>query len=395
MFYRMYGLVGPAAVNSVAAFSVLTLQSNRTGASKPSACEQSQKITPVRIMTFNVQFYVQFSRVLSELNQLQIRYGPFKHKGFIQSLDGNSLDELTKEGVDLEAYKTKPAIKSNFEAICMFMKSHRPDVLAVQEGIKGMDITAEKGPMPPSDAGYNLQTVISADGQTCKIPRGGTMVNQIALNVANPALAAVSSWQIKTKAGSDTDEEDVARCAAGLRVNISGQPLDIVSTHLTGGRYDDRRWRQYRTQRLDEVCHIIDSKFDPDVPMMILGDFNAPSTQEEVNEEYGRILGVASDEDMAVYKEYMVGVHAKLRELGWKPAYSKNDLSIPSSAFGATVDWVFLSPNWPESLKVVGVHVVDVIHASEASWASYPAGGSLKLSLSDHNPVVLDIHLCQ
>lgn len=188
---------------------------------------------------------------------------------------------------------------------------------------------------------------------------------------------------------------DCARCAAGLRINISGQPLDIVSTHLTGGRYDDEQWRRFRTQRADEVLRIINNKFDADVPMVILGDFNAPSTEAEVSEDYGRTLGAASEQDMLGFKEYMVGVHARLQELGWKPAYSKSDLSIPSSVFGATVDWVYLSPNWPESLEIVGVHAVDVIHASDEAWASYPAGSSLKLSLSDHNPVVVDMQLRQ
>jgi len=377
-----------AACSSATCFAVPVL-SARKAPPEPCACAEKQKSTSVRIMTFNVQFYIQFSRVLAELGKFKIRYGPFSHAGLVKSLDGAALEELANKH-DLDSFKNRPAVKGNFDAICEFMQAHRPDIVAIQEGIKGMDIFVED----TSDAaGYRLQASASADGQTCRIPKGGTMVNQVLLNVANPSLAKVSSWQLQTKPQNFELDGDCARCAAGLRVSIRGQLLDIVSIHLTGGRYDDKHWKMFRSQRWDEIRRVIDSKFDPEVPMLILGDFNAQSTEGEVNEGYGRSLGATSDAEMAIFKEYMVGVHKKLQELGWKPAYTKSDLPIPSSVFGGTVDWVYKSPNWPDSLHIVGVDVLDVIHASDAPWASYPAGGSLKLSLSDHNPVVFDIEL--
>eukprot|EP00930_Biecheleria_cincta_P017493 TRINITY_DN13896_c0_g1_i2.p1 TRINITY_DN13896_c0_g1~~TRINITY_DN13896_c0_g1_i2.p1 ORF type:complete len:402 (+),score=55.17 TRINITY_DN13896_c0_g1_i2:54-1208(+) len=376
---RLVSSWSSAALSAAAGLSIRAVQceGNCADAERPKLHKVVQEKQPgvIRIMSFNVKFYSQFSCVLAELGNMQIKYGPFSHTGLIQSQEGF-------KDFDQDNHGRLPVIQGNFDAVCKFLQSQRPDVVAIQEGVKDMDISVK-------DIGYSLQTLSSAFD-----PKNPSVIlaNQVLLNTENPLIEVVDSWHLMTKVGGN-GPEDESRFAAGLRVYVAGQPLDIVSTHLTGGRFDDKKWRQYRTQRLKEISCVIEHKFDPTVPMIILGDFNAPSTAAEVSHGYGRALGATSDDDLEMFTEYMIGVHGKLQQLGWKPAYTKDDLSIPTSVFGGTVDWVYTSPNWPESIRLVGIDVLDVVHASSEPWASYPAGSSLKLSLSDHNAVVLDFQI--
>jgi hypothetical protein len=96
---------------------------------------------------------------------------------------------------------------------------------------------------------------------------------------------------------------------------------------------------------------------------------------------------------LVIFKDYMVGVHRKLKEIGWRQVYTKDDLALPTSVFGSSVDWAYASPNWPTSLSIRKPHVIDVIHAADESWASCSDASGLKLSLSDHNPVMMDIRI--
>ena len=352
------------------------------------------------IMTFNVQFYIQFCRVLKELEQLQIDYGPHKRSGLIKSQHGMSLPEIIKQwrqhgDQGFEKYKALPCVQANFRGICELMAQVQPDIVAVQEGRNGLDLRAEA-------PGFSLETVVSADApslqlDTQSIAAAGAVTNQLLLNKANSMITLRESWQLLTKTGGPKDlktgHPDVPRFAAGVRVEVKGQLLDVVCMHLTGGRVDDMRWKQLRDQRFKENEYVISSKFQPTVPMLIMGDFNAPSTPEEVSSEHARSLGAVTDEDISCFKQYMVGVHDELVNIGWKPAYKKNDLPIHTSVFGSSVDWVYVSPNWPDNWAIGKPRVIDVIHASNESWASYPGGNGLQMSLSDHNPVTVDIEI--
>lgn len=377
---------------------LVTGRGNRSSASEAGAPQgQAQSI---RVMTFNVQFYAQMSRVLAELEKLEISYGPFKHSGLARSSQGRSLQDLAAElpplssgDAGFEAYKALPVVKGNFRAITEFLRAYAPDLVALQEGNKGMDIVA-------TGENYDLQVVATAEAER-HFATKGVLVNQVLLNRGNPQLKLGDTWSLTTKAGgangapefadSLEGDRDVPRAAAGVRVHLGSRSLDFVSIHLTGGRFDDRHWKQYRQQRFQEIQRVIDEKFDSDVPMLLLGDFNAPSTPEEVDDGYGRALGADNAEELEIFKEYMVGVHEELKARGWTPAYTKDDLPRPTSVFGSSVDWVYASPNWPQSWKIGTPSVPDVVHASSESWAEYPAGSGTKLSLSDHNPVILDI----
>eukprot|EP00617_Octactis_speculum_P002686 CAMPEP_0185788872 /NCGR_PEP_ID=MMETSP1174-20130828/148196_1 /TAXON_ID=35687 /ORGANISM="Dictyocha speculum, Strain CCMP1381" /LENGTH=277 /DNA_ID=CAMNT_0028482759 /DNA_START=99 /DNA_END=932 /DNA_ORIENTATION=- len=274
------------------------------------------------------------------------------------------------------------------------MAQVQPDIVAVQEGRNGLDIRAEA-------SGYLLETVASADAPSLQlddksIAAAGAVTNQLLLNQANNSLQLCGSWTLLTnqnRVGHESPKSklvplDVPRFAVGVRVQVQGQQLDVVCTHLTGGRVDDMRWMELRDQRFKEMQCIINERYHPRIPMVILGDFNAP---KEVSKEHAESLGATTDEDMVHFNHYMVGVHDELEKIGWRPAYRKHDLSMDTSAFGSSVDWCYLSPNWPENWVIGNPRVIDVIRASDESWASYSGDCGLQLSLSDHNPVMFDI----
>jgi phospholipase C len=172
-------------------------------------------------------------------------------------------------------------------------------------------------------------------------------------------MKKVAATKYRNKSG--LDNKMARKGAAMVRVVKNHQPFHIVGTHLNAGGSLDLRASQVRQIRED----LIDKHHQPDVPLIIAGDFNIERTEKAGLDSMLCILEVS---DYTLHGPFQYTVDG-----------SMNDLR-PTEAKGF-IDYVFVNPGAMKPLKLIRQ-----IPLLEKRWSKK------NKSLSDHNPVELILH---
>jgi len=292
------------------------------------------------------------------------------------------------------------------------------DVIAVQEGIKSIDVFDELGYEKVACAGsagvaQSVRQMVYDDqaalGGCPEALRDEVLCNQIYVQRG-------SDWQVlahdveRVSSAISLDGGE-GRCSGQLamrsmvwvklrRVGQDGPAAYVMCTHITGGRFED----QYFLQQLGEERReqpVRCAKFfaerrpqphEDDVGVLI-GDFNAlphyaptgamhsyfktgiaNSRGVQLDSERQGLASQAELEDR--FKTYMTSPFMALKDLGWTLAYGSE--VGPTSAFGHLIDHMALS-------RGVQVLRAEVQHLTNQKFSTGPP--DTDLVLTDHNAV--------
>ncbi|MBN1954361.1 MAG: exodeoxyribonuclease III [Anaerolineae bacterium] len=149
------------------------------------------------------------------------------------------------------------SIRARLELVLEWLAREKPDVLALQE-TKAQDTDFPSEPL--QEAGYHV------------IFRGQKAH-------AGVAIASRSQPQEVAFGFDDGGEPDNARL---IRAVIDGIPL--VNTYVPQGRSPDSEHFQYKLEWLARVRDLFERHYEPDAPLVWLGDFNVAPEPIDVHD---------------------------------------------------------------------------------------------------------------
>lgn len=122
------------------------------------------------------------------------------------------------------------------------------------------------------------------------------------------------------------------RTAAAVDI---GNGIVVVNTHLPGGRFEDRDFRNRVTYKRDMLRDILEAY---DFPAVICGDFNGAPDDGDALAGYNVYRELATAVDREVFTEYYAGVHTFLRSVGYESIAPR---PASTSRFGTCPDWIY------------------------------------------------------
>jgi endonuclease/exonuclease/phosphatase family metal-dependent hydrolase len=291
--------------------------------------KNTQLKTPINVMTFNVELFLNMYRF---------------------TMTGNSVQNAT-------------ILPERVAAFCELFEG--VDVACLQETYISTDSDSDTQPQRCSR--YPWNATLGACNGLRRVHSGKSHI----LNWANatylygtPSYLANSVYvsdRFSVIPGAPDDamnEHSDASCKinnAGLdrgyslaSVLVDGTPVKIVSVHLIGGRYDDIEALQnesFRNEKTAQISHII--QLQPDI---ICGDFNTKIKTEHIAESTDAYFehiyscsDISPDVPKAEYKAiwdkwiYMDSIHALLSESGYRSVYSViHSMLLPSHSADST-----------------------------------------------------------
>jgi len=179
----------------------------------------------------------------------------------------------------------------------------------------------------------------------------------------------------------------------------SANPVYVMCTHLSGGRFEDQYFVQdLAAERFNQANQIVglynDLRLDRDGDCILVGDFNA-TTEYTINgpmHNYFKFAiqnseGVKADVKRAnvqeeqlveLFKQYMLAPFTAIQDAGWSFAYTQNDVGA-SSGFGHLIDHMAMS----RKLDVISS---ELIHLTNQK-VPQNAPKDTDMPLTDHNAV--------
>ncbi len=241
--------------------------------------------------------------------------------------------------------------EEGIDAVARVIKQTRPDVVALQEVDRHMERSRniDQASWLGERLGLHAVFARAMPGETFGMPGG------------EYGIAILSRWPIvehermllhrpTTQSGAGADSKPEQRVALGAAVDIEGQPVDVVCTHL--GLSEDERLRQ--AEDVAGFC----AGWHSARPLILMGDFNAFPDADEIATVRKTLVdvfqqhAVAGDERLT----FPSGPLGSRAENGWAGA----------------IDYVFVSSQ---------IHPVHIEVLREATPAS------------DHAPVVATLEL--
>mmetsp|Transcript_92711 Transcript_92711/g.239420 ORF Transcript_92711/g.239420 Transcript_92711/m.239420 type:complete len:417 (-) Transcript_92711:154-1404(-) len=292
---------------------------------------------------------------------------------------------------------------------------HPPDVICVQEGLKGrdclkqvgFDLTVCAGQLGIAQSVYDMvygdaTTLANCDPETHHM----MLCNQIYLRrdsswvVADKGAEQISSNLMLVGGGGRAQGKLAIRSMVWAKLvrsgNDRGPGVYVMCTHLSGGRFEDQYFvQQLADERLhqpDNIMSFFEARRRPGDVGILLGDFNATKEYDfNGGAMHGYFKasiensdGVKSDAAAAsvqnnleeLFKEYMTSPFKSICNHGWTFAYD-TEIGI-TSGFGHLIDHMAMS----EKLKVLEARV---IYFTNQKFGN--KGKDTDLILTDHNSV--------
>ena len=345
-------------------------------------------MTSLTIMTFNIESF-----------------------GFFFNSDG------TPDG-----YKTAVVNPDKIEKFQSILKENEVDVLCLQE-------TAIKDPEKMSDD--QMKDIYKMIDDPAQIPYGKEEETQI-LTKASECRSHPFTWprtthyygkhsyianSIYVKDGIPRDKsysepisknirlfapDAVPRCFSSIEIQIDGIPITIATTHLLGGRFDDKLIFTpgiNPLELIDEKIHQLSQVISAN-PDIICGDFNTRLKPDDVLlldeiTNYTKQMTVQSMKrrKRATRKRrfnswiYMDKYHKLLVDAGYASVYNDEYMSKETSAYGGIVDYIYYKK---DKLALIGSpQIID--SALGEKLENRPPGLKYKITeetISDHSPVI-------
>lgn len=138
----------------------------------------------------------------------------------------------------------------------------------------------------------------------------------------------------------------------GPHSNAKRKPVQILCTHLSGGRFEDQYMEdpQMAGERRRQMQHCL-NQHDPDAHNILVGDFNASATKTAAMDGYWKLLRQTEPTQQlssSDFYSYMMAPFTTLladdsnNEKNWSVLYET--LDGPTSRFGHVVDYFVTSP---------------------------------------------------
>ena len=191
------------------------------------------------------------------------------------------------------------------------------------------------------------------------------------------------------------------RCASVVTIELNNKKIMVASTHLSGGRFDDKTSIfNSKNKKLQEIKKIIE--LDPDI---ICGDFNSkiktPKVKRVLDAYFLTLVPVGSTKkEIEVFKQnfenwiYIDELHSYLFDHGYKLVYAINKENkeiqnnilqtiTDTSAYGGVVDYIYYKDTTISLIK----KSVKII---EKNKIMKKTKNIFKPILSDHFPVKVE-----
>ncbi|CEL96949.1 unnamed protein product [Vitrella brassicaformis CCMP3155] len=224
-----------------------------------------------------------------------------------------------------EGCNSKDASICAVERILELIRTSKADIVALQE---------HHAQVPVEDEVYKMWVVAPA-GQV------GFFSNAILIR-RKSGIRVKNSFAFQIRREDAEVPEMPPRSAAMLWTEIPHiGPVDIVSCHLAGGRFDDFHWERLIDEREKELQKIASHK-RPGIPMIIAGNFNTHFNDPEVvlpiirNHPIYRSLAESECTRRDGFQRYMTSGHEWLQENGFFPAYTPKEFLPCEEEFSPT-----------------------------------------------------------
>ena len=153
----------------------------------------------------------------------------------------------------------------------------------------------------------------------------------------------------------DITYKNSVRCSS--LINIFG--VTIANVHLTGGRYDDKKYEKYEKARMRQLEKLV-TKYNPDV---IVGDFNSESVKEELKKSLRNydLYNNLDEKHKKQYIKYSLSGHNYLLNKRYTKAYKEKRVR-PTSIYGGVPDWFYYKN---EVLNIVNVSLLSFMDVTD------------------------------
>jgi len=157
----------------------------------------------------------------------------------------------------------------------------------------------------------------------------------------------ITAGMVKVEGVIDiTDKCEVPRCATFITIgndtsDTNSKPITIANTHICGGRFDDKKFKDIFDVKSNEITDVIAHN-----PTIIVGDFNGGYNHEiakHVLSGYD-VYRDLSSEDKELFIRYYTSTHTTLIDSGYEPAYNEYQIG-KTSVYGGIPDWIYYLPD--------------------------------------------------
>ena len=221
------------------------------------------------------------------------------------------------------------------------------------------------------------------------------------------------------------------RCVVGAILESQGgiidKPVQILCTHLSGGRFEDKYMEEprMRGERARQMQHCLDQQ-DPSAYNVLAGDFNSSATRTKAMDGYWQLLTQQQTEQTTKqlsFTDFYSYMMAPFTSLACSSSNDKNDnkdwhllyetLDGPTSRFGHVIDYFVVSsqllgvPKTIKRVRMIKEYMewvtpsadTDFVHQhtnSDTTLYSTTSDSTtelLKESITDHNGVQVTFFL--
>lgn len=125
---------------------------------------------------------------------------------------------------------------------------------------------------------------------------------------------------------------------AEIRTKVDGVTIRVASVHLSGGRFTDANFEQYKGDKGIEILTALE-RAKPDI---ITGDFNSYNSKDDAKKfqtNYDPFIQATEAGKQNEYLEWAVGGASTIESKGYR---QRNDNEESTTIYGGTVDHIYL-----------------------------------------------------